>query len=157
MKIGLKLIGVYFIVIALSSAPSVLVSYEVAHSSNFQHPSWAVLSNVTNIILMLTIGFFLSLKTEIICSLLLKDNEVKEDISSNINLSLVIKVLGLFLAAGSVGNVIEGVITALTVESSFALYINMLVPGAVTIAVGILLIYKAEVISKYMGNTKNEA
>ena len=157
MNIGLKLIGVYFIVIALSSLSSALLSYELAYSSNYQHPEWVVISTIANTLLILVIGILLSLKTEIISKALLKNNEAKEQISNNINPSLFIKMLGLFLAAGSIGDVVEGLITALIVESSFSLYINMIVPGVVTVIIGLLLICKAEVISAYMGTIENEA
>lgn len=153
-KIGLKLIGVYFIVIALGSVSSVLVSYEVAYSNNYQHPGWVVISTITNTIIMLVIGIFLSLKTDVISSILLRSNGTKEQISKNINLSLAIKVLGLFFAAGSIGDVVEGVITVITVESSLSLYISMITPGVVTVVIGLLLIYKADVISKLMDTSK---
>ncbi len=133
------------------------MSFDLANEGSYNHPWLITVGTASSVMLSLLLGYILAVKTHTIIRFLLKDKDKEHIDSPGIFLVQWIQLLGLLLFCISLGDLIDGAISAFVVQGSIAIHTSLIVPGLVSVIFGVVFVVKASQIAALLNEYSKKA
>ena len=143
LSVGLKILGVYLVASAIVFFPQIAISFDLANEGGYNHPWLIAVTTLSSVMLSLLLGYFLAVRTHIVIGFLQKDKSKEHIDTLGIFLAQWIQLLGMLLFCISLGDLIDGVISAFVMQGSIAIHTSQIVPGLVSVIFGLAFVFKA--------------
>ncbi len=154
LSIGLKILGLYLLIIGISAIPQIFWALESEGQSNIRNVqvfamSWHIGINIL-------FGLILTFKGDLV-AYLLRAPEV--DINPIINLSVVhiLQLAGIFLIVSSVGSFIKHIIPLFKIGGIMVFDLGAFLSPSITILLGLMLCFRPGVFNELFSASKNDA
>ena len=157
LNIGIKLIGCYLVASAIIFAPQIAIAFDMQNAGDYDNFWLIIVSTISSFMLSMLLGYIFSVETHLITAHLLKKENDKNIESPGIFLIQWIQLLGLLLFCISIGDLIEGVASAVTIQGPIAINVGMIAPGLVSVIFGILFVVKAPIIATVLNAHSKKA
>ena len=145
LYVGIKLLGVYFLCIAVKDIPSALGAIGLTFAGETESSSGDLSFYLISTIVVLILGLLLAFKTDWLHSLLSPKTDNPKPVSP-LTMSGALKLLGLYLAITSFAKIVSSVGISFTDESSLLVKTSLYGPSVLTCILGVLLAVKGQYI-----------
>ena len=145
LYVGIKLLGVYFLCIAVKDIPSALGAIGLTFAGETESSSGDLSFYLISTIVVLVLGLLLAFKTDWLHSLLSPKKDNPKPVSP-LTMSGALKLLGLYLAITSFARIVSNVGVSFTGESSLLVKTSLYGPSVLTCILGVLLAVKGQYI-----------
>ena len=145
LYVGIKLLGLYFLCIAVKDIPSALGTIGLSSAGETEGSVGALGLYLLSTLIVLFIGLLLAFKTNWLHGILSdkNDNPVLEN---PISMAGAMKLIGVYLVVTSVASIISNVGVSLSDESSLLVKTSLYGPSLLTCILGMLLAIKGQFI-----------
>ena len=143
LYVGIKLLGVYFLCIAVRDIPSAFGAIGLVSGGETDDSAGPLALYLLSAIILFALGMLLTIKTKTVYSLLTSSND--NPLPENpITMGGALKLLGVYLAVTSAARVVSNIGVSIAEESSFLVKISLYGPSIITCSLGILLAVKGQ-------------
>jgi hypothetical protein len=144
LSIGLKLFGIYFLVTAISAMTQIAWIYDSNSDSGVQATQIVAIS--WHFAFVLLIGLLFTFKSRLVAYLL--DHSEPIEVSKNeITINNILRLIGLFLVATSVGPFIKSVVPLFPLEIELMFDLGSFLSSFASLAIGAVLIFRPTVLN----------
>ncbi len=154
LSIGLKLLGMYLLIIGISAIPQIFWALGSEGQSNIRNVQ--VLAISWNIGINILFGLVLTFKGDLV-AYLLRAPEAESYQILNLSVVHILQLVGIFLIISSIGPFIKHVIPLFQIGEIMVFDLGALLSPSITILLGLVLCFRPRLINKYVGVGKNNA
>ena len=137
LSIGLKLFGIYFLVSAISAITQILWIFDSNSSDGVQ--TTQILAISWHLAFLIIIGLLFTFKSKLV-AYMLDRSEPKEMTKNDISIDNILRLIGVFLVATSIGSFIKSVIPLFPLEIELMFDLGDFLSTFASLIIGVILI-----------------
>ncbi|MCG7862736.1 MAG: hypothetical protein JAZ18_10150 [Candidatus Thiodiazotropha endolucinida] len=149
LSIGLKLFGIYFLISGISAITQIVWIFDSNSREGFQ--TTQILAISWHLVFLIIIGLLFTFKSNLV-AYVLDSSESKEITKSDISINNILRLIGVFLVATSVGSFIKSVIPLFPLEIELLFDIGDFLSTFASLLIGALLIFRTRVLNDLFEN-----
>ena len=145
LYVGVKLLGIYFLCIAVKDIPSALGAIGLTSEGEIGDPAGVLALYLISTIILLVIGMLLNFKTNSIHALISAERDEALG-ACPMSLGGALKLLGVYFAVTSLSRIISNIGVSVSNDSSLLVKVSLYGPCIITCILGLILAIKDQYI-----------
>ncbi|ODB84585.1 hypothetical protein A3195_06385 [Candidatus Thiodiazotropha endoloripes] len=149
LSIGLKLFGIYFLVSGISAITQIVWIFDSNSREGFQ--TTQILAISWHLAFLVFVGLLFTFKSELV-AYVLDSSESKEISKSDISINNILRLIGVFLIATSIGSFLKSVIPLFPSEIELMFDFGDFLSTLASLIIGATLIFSPRVLNDLFKN-----